>query len=248
MLKRKKIIHAAVFIYLFFAASAFGAKPNPQSCNKGYVQTNAALENRIARTPINVNLPKISIHGPKEWIPIVDLTAYGTYSHADKGDDVWGASIYGSMSPVMKYEDNLYIIPLYSGSYEREKFFIQEEEGGFAYNEIQHHDLSITAKYLLTKKAAINPVIFGGWDLNVETNDEDWGKGLYDYRELGCGCDFDYLVYDAAKEQIRLTSAAKWYIRQYPNYHSLISLAVTTALTAWNFRADGNTQILRVWF
>ncbi|MBU4376880.1 MAG: hypothetical protein KKD29_05300 [Candidatus Omnitrophica bacterium] len=229
MTEKNKIIIIAVLFFLFFPKQAFGSEAVPQDSNKGYIQKNDTVEGMATRTPIDVTLPKISIHGPKEWIPIVDLTAYGTYSHADKGDDVWGASVFGTMAPAMKYNDDLYIIPLYSGSYQREKFFVVEEEGPLSTTEIQHHDLSMTAKYLLTEKVTISPTIFGGWDLNVESKDEGWGNGLYDYREMGSGSDFDYLVYDTSKGRIQLTSGAKWYIRQYPNYHSLISLATPTA-------------------
>ncbi len=192
--------------------------------------TSKGAESDLAKTkPADIRFPRIPIHAPKGYIPIVDITAYGTYSHADKGSDVWGASVYGSVAPAIKYDDKLYLIPLYDGSFERQKFFIQEEEGARTYNEIQHHDLSFTAKYLLTERATISPVIFGGWDLNIETSDEHWGKGLYDYREFGSGGDFDYLVYDTPKGQVKLTNGAKWYIRHYPNYNSLISLASTTA-------------------
>jgi len=230
MPKSKKIAFLlAICIFAFTLQAYSSAESGLPGNNSGYIQKSDAEENKSARKPIDITLPKISIHGPKEHIPFVDLTAYGTYSHADKGKDVWGASIFGSMSPAMKYDDNLYIIPLYSGSYQREKFFVVEEEGPLSTTEIQHHDLSVTAKYLVTEKATLSPTIFGGWDLNVETKDEDWGDGLYDYKEFGSGCDFDYLVYDAPKGRIQLVSGAKWYIRQYPNYHSLISLATTTA-------------------
>ena len=163
-----------------------------------------------------------------ELIPLLSLDAYGTYSYADSGD-VWGAIVSGSVSPVVKYGDNLYLIPLYDGSYERQRFFASVEEGGRLYNEVQHHDLSLTAKCLVTNKLTISPYIFGGWDLNVEADDEDWGDGLYDYREFGSGADFGYLVSDTETGQLTLSTGGKWYFRKYPNYKSLIALATVTA-------------------
>lgn len=229
MLNAKKNIILLTAFFLLLSRPSLGAQPASSDGNKGYIQKNEAGKTVSDKPLINLKLPKIPIHGPKEYIPFFNLDAFGTYSHPNKGDDVWGVIIDGSISPAMKYDDNLYIIPLYNGSYERQKFFLQTEEGGLSYNEVQHHDLSATAKYLVTKKAILSPTIFGGWDLNVETNDEHWGKGLYDYRELGSGCDFDYLVYDEHKSQLLLTNGAKWYFRHYPNYHSLISLATVTA-------------------
>lgn len=240
MPKSKKIAFLLVICMGAFMLQAYSSTESGRpGDNGGYIQKSDTKENKSAGKPIDVTLPKISIHGPKEHIPFFDLAAYGTYSHADKGKDVWGTSISGSMSPAMKYDDNLYIIPLYSGSYQREKFFVVEDEGPLSITKIQHHDLSVTAKYLVTEKATLSPAIFGGWDLNVEAKDEDWGDGLYDYRELGSGCNFDYLVYDAPKGRIQLSSGAKWYARQYPNYHSLISLATTTAPEIYEKDYDG---------
>ena len=224
----KNIILLAVFL-VSLNQPLLNAHANLQDDNKGYVQKNDVTENKSATPLMELRLPKLPIHPPKEYIPLFDFAAYGTYSNPDKGKDVWGASVYGSVSPAVKYDDKLYIIPLYNGSYEREKFFVQEEEGGRPYTEIQHHDLSATAKYLLTDKATISPSIFGGWDLNVETRDESWGHGLYDYNEFGSGCDFDYMVYDTPKAQIQMVNGFKWYVRRYPNYHSLLSLATVTS-------------------
>ena len=162
-------------------------------------------------------------------IPIVNLDVYSTYSDANSGDDIWGVIIAGSMAPVIKFSDTLYIIPLYDGSYERQKFFAHVEEGGREYNEIQHHDLSLTAKCRVMDELTISPSIFGGWDLNAETTDEDWGDGLYDYREFGSGVDFDYLVHNAQENKVVLNSGCKWYFRTYPNYKALIALATATA-------------------
>lgn len=162
-------------------------------------------------------------------IPIVNLDVYGTYSNANSGDDIWGAIISGSVAPVIKFSNTFYIIPLYDGSYERQKFFAHVEEGGREYNEIQHHDFSLTAKHLLTDELTVSPSVFGGWDFNVETNDEDWGDGLYDYGEFGSGLVLDYLLHSAEAHKVIINSGCKWYFRSYPNYEALIALATTTA-------------------
>jgi hypothetical protein len=229
MAKCNKIIFVCVIIFPLLINLSFSAEPTKGQGSGGYIQKNDAVEEQANKPVIDLKLPKFSLHGPQEYIPLVDIQAYGSYNYADKSGSLWGGSVYGSASPAMKYDDKLYIIPLYSGSYDRQKFFVKTEEGGRSYNEIQHHDLSVTAKYLFDERATISPTIFGGWDLNVETNDEEWGNGLYDYRELGSGCNFDYLVYNTQKGQVKLNNGVKWYIRQYPNYHSLIALATTTA-------------------
>ena len=164
-----------------------------------------------------------------EFIPLLNLDAYGTYSHVNTGGSVWGANVSGSASPTVRYGDKLYLIPLYEGSYSRQKFFVYTEEGARSYNEIQYHNLSLAAKCLVTDKAIISPYIFGGWNLNAETDDEDWGDGLYDYEELGSGIDFDYIVHDAPNGQVVLNSGFEWYIRHYPNYKALIAMASVTA-------------------
>ncbi len=166
---------------------------------------------------------------PDEIIPIVDLDAFGTYSNPNSGGDVWGAIVTGSMAPIIKFNDDLYLIPLYDGSFRRQKFFSHTEEGGRSYDEVQHHDLSATLKYLFADKLTIGPQVFCGWDLNVETDDEDWGSGLYDYMEFGGGTDADYTLYKTPNGEVVLSGGWKFYNRHYPNYESLISLAAVTA-------------------
>ena len=166
---------------------------------------------------------------PDTIIPIIDLEAYGTYSQPNSGGEVWGAIVSGSMAPVIKCSDELYIIPLYDGYFKRQKFFAHVEEGARAYDEIQHHDLSLSVKQTIAGKVTVRPSVFCGWDLNSETEDEDWGEGLYDYRELGSGLDLDYTLYKAPDGQVILTGGCEWYNRHYPNYNTLISLATVTA-------------------
>ncbi len=205
---------------------------------------------------LGANKPLLPMNADNNVIPFATLDLYGTYSDANTGGDVWGAIVAGDISPVIKLGDELYCIPLYDGSYERQKFFAHVEEGGRIYNEKMHHDLTLSAKYLPTRKTIISPYLFGGWDFNVETDDEEWGDGLYDYHEFGSGIDFDYIVYDLQDERIILNSGFKWYLRHYPNFQTLISLASITAPeedekdfhalefeTGWNYTRRKNLSL-----
>jgi len=177
----------------------------------------------------DIEMPDVRIRFPNEIIPIVNLEAYGTYSDPNSGGDVCGAIIAGSLAPVIKFSDSLYLIPLYDGSFKRQKFFSRVEEGGRSYEETQHHDLSATAKFRIADKTTIGPNVFCGWDLNAETDDEDWGDGLYDYREFGGGTDIDYVLYKTPNGRVVLNGGWKFYNRHYHNYDALISLATVTA-------------------
>ncbi len=255
MLKCKAVLRTVAILFaslllLSFAPSPLLAGAEQEEYNKGYILKRTVPE--YTRERYDIRLPAIHIRFPNEFIPFFNFDAYGTYSNANTGSDVWGASVSGSVSPVAKYSDSLYFIPLYDGSYSKEKLFAYTEEGARAYDEFQHHDLSLMAKYLATDRATISPYIFGGWDLNVETDDEDWGDGLYDYEEFGSGVDFDYLVFDTQRSQVVLNSGFKWYIRNYPNYKALIALATTTApeedekdFNAFEFQAGWQYSNLR---
>jgi hypothetical protein len=215
------------FVIVSFSSYAIALEQQGKY-NKGYILLESGIPEGLKKS-YDISIPTIPIRFPNEFIPIANIDVYGTYSIDGSGEDeIWGAVIVGSISPVIKYSDDLYFIPLYDGSYERQRFFVRVEEGGRLYNEIQHHDLSLTAKYLL-QDAIISPYIFGGWDLNVETTDEDWGEGLYDYNEFGSGIDLEYLLHRTQKKQITLNGGFKWYLRKYPNYKALIALATVTA-------------------
>jgi hypothetical protein len=74
------------------------------------------------------------------------------------------------------------------------------------------------------KVTALNRIQF-----NCDTNDERWGDGLYDYRDLGGAADFNYKLRMSDGLVGEFMGTVEYYMRVYPNYKSLISLISATA-------------------
>ena len=102
-----KIVLIVVSLALL-SSPAFTSEENES--NKGYIAKESFEE--CTRKSYDIDIPALHIRFPNEFIPFFNFDAYGTYSNADAGGDVWGASISSSISPAVKYNDNLYFIPL----------------------------------------------------------------------------------------------------------------------------------------
>jgi hypothetical protein len=165
----------------------------------------------------------------KKITPIGNLQVLGGYSDSNKSDGLWGYNISGSYAPTVKLNDSQYLIPLYSGVFERMRQYITQEEGGRFYNMWQLHNASIA---LRTKHSDEWVSRFGGiatWNLLKETQDEEFGKGLYDYRDFGFTFDLRQSTPITSQKEHGYDMGFQYFRRTYPNYKSLISLASTTA-------------------
>ena len=162
-------------------------------------------------------------------IPIIDASVMESYSTSDSGDDVWGLDVSGVFSPVYKIDDDNFIIPLYQGGYQRSIQVVNEDEGYRDYAETMYHNNSLSYFTRLTDNLTCKLTSLMRLQFNSETNDEDWGDGLYDYEDLGGAVDFKYKVTDNENWTGEYSAIFEYYYRNYPNYESLISLLAATA-------------------
>jgi len=161
-------------------------------------------------------------------IPIIDISALGTYSKVSSSDDIGGAHVYGTISPVFRLDKSNYIIPLYYGSYNRERQIVVEEEGGRVYNELMDHSVTLEYKHLLNERLVIK--LDGLMRLHyVKEEGYDWSDGLYDYQDFGGAAKIEYKLSNTKTNRSSIIFGGEYYHREYPNYQSLISLATVTA-------------------
>ncbi|MFH1867764.1 MAG: hypothetical protein ABH843_02220 [Candidatus Omnitrophota bacterium] len=161
-------------------------------------------------------------------IPLIDITALGTWSKIEGGGSLGGANIKGSIAPALRFDKNNYIIPLYSGGYNRERQVVVEEEGGRVYNEIMDHNITIEYKHILDDKTSvkIDGLVRSHF---VKEKGYDWSDGLYDYRDFGVGSTIEYYLEKTKTAKSSIGVGGEYYYRDYPNYTSLIALATVTA-------------------
>ncbi len=165
----------------------------------------------------------------EDIILIGNIDLFGAYSKVPGGKDIWGLRYIGSISPVIKFSDRTYLIPLYNSSFKKERQIISVEEGARIYSHTQSHNLSLALKRIHTPRLSSRSNLFVGWNLNKETADESWGEGLYDYRDRGFEVDLQYTTQETEDRVGMLNFGLQYYRRDYPNFKSLISLASPTA-------------------
>lgn len=157
-------------------------------------------------------------------IPIYDITVYETYSASDSGSGEWGLNAVGVVAPALRLSEKAYILPMYQGGYQKQFQVVNEDEGYRRYSENQFHNGSVSCYQKLTNYLSGKITGIFRLQLNNETNDEKWGEGLYDYRDIGGSFDLNY-KFPQAKEMIgEFFGNFEYYMRIYPNYESLISL------------------------
>ncbi len=169
-----------------------------------------------------------SFAAEKKIIPTGRFQALGAYSDTNKGSGLWGYNFSGSYAPAVKLNDTQYLIPLYSGIYERMRQYVTQEEGGRMYNTWQLHNASVALRTRHSKEWISRFAGITTWNLLKETQDEEFGKGLYDYRDFGFSFDLRQSLPITESQQHGYAWGFQYFRRTYPNYKSLISLAVTT--------------------
>jgi len=207
----------------------------------------AAEVDEIQETKLPPELEKtieLKKEGEVRVIPLVDITALGTYSNVSSSDDLAGVNIKGSIAPATRIDKKNYIIPLYYGSYDRERQVVVEEEGGRVYNEVMDHNATLEYKHILDENVTIkvNGLLRYHY---VKEPGYDWSKGLYDYEDIGAGSTVEYEVPNTKAGKSTLAIGGEYYHRAYPNYASLISLATETAPEKDEKDYNGYRAILR---
>jgi len=160
---------------------------------------------------------------------ICDLDALGLYSKIGGGDGITGVDANLKLSPAIMLGPKDFLIPLYNGSYSRTKRAVKEVEGTQLYESFQSHNANLAWRHRFSDELTGKINAFGTWSYSVETKDEDWGDGLYDYEDIGVDLDLRRVERPTNLEVKKYTAAFEFYKREYPNYKSLITLASVTA-------------------
>lgn len=160
-------------------------------------------------------------------IPMGNLEALGTYSDVKDGDNLWGYDISGYFSPIVKFDDTLYLIPLYTVSFKRVREFLPQEEGPRLYSTYLAHNFNLSLRKEFKEDWFIRVTALGTWNYVKETRDEDWGDGLYDYNDVGGSVTLRHKR--RTSETVEdFTGGFEYFRREYPNFQSLISMVSPT--------------------
>jgi len=163
-----------------------------------------------------------------EFQPFGHLELLQAYSGVKRGNSVLGYDINGYYCPTVKFNNSLYLIPVYSVQYEKIRQYLPEEQGYHLANIYLVHNLSVALRKEFRPGWFVKLTVLGTWNYLKETRDEAWAKGLYDYRDAGGAIDLRHKVKESTRQE-DYTAGVEWYRRVYPNYFTLLSTASPTA-------------------
>ena len=162
-----------------------------------------------------------------ELIQLGHVELLRAYSEIKKGDDDLGVDLSGYYSPTVKFNDTLYLIPLYSAQFYRVEQYMPQEEGNVFFDTYLTHNINLALRKEFSPGWFFKVGALGTWNFVRETHEDKWGRGLYDYMDAGASAEIKRQVKKEETVNVYL-AAVEYYRRQYPNFATLISETTVT--------------------
>ncbi|MCX8074303.1 MAG: hypothetical protein N2749_01790 [Clostridia bacterium] len=145
----------------------------------------------------------------------VSLSGGKSYFDGDSSSLNLNSDIF--LSPVINIDEENIIYPVYSGYYRGVQDLKELAGGDVLVRKRMGHSISI--KYVKSKDFNhTKPRLSYSMDYIKETKDESWGKGLFDYKTISIGVEFEQ-----ERPNATYTQSIDFFDVNYPNYSSLIS-------------------------
>lgn len=153
--------------------------------------------------------------------PVASASLLGGKYYLDSDAASFQGRLDAFFSPAMKLGENHDLIPVYSMNYSGTQDVQELAGGGVLTRKRQTHTFSL--KYVYTSEFnKYKPRFSYSKAFVQETNDEDWGDGLFDYATLSAGIDAEQ-----ERPHGTFTESYDYYSVSYPNYSSLLSQSQT---------------------
>jgi hypothetical protein len=153
--------------------------------------------------------------------PVAAASLLGGKYYLDSDAASFQGRFDGFFSPALKLGENHDLIPVYSVNYSGTQDIQELAGGGVLTRKRQTHTFSL--KYVYTRDFdKYKPRLSYTKALVQETNDEDWGDGLFDYTTLAAGLDAEQ-----ERPHGTFTESYDFYKVSYPNYSTLLSQSQT---------------------
>jgi hypothetical protein len=154
---------------------------------------------------------------------------FSTSDLSGSGGSLSGSSLNGLLAPAYMVDDTTFLILMYDGHYYKRREMFSDDVGARQRDEFQQHTIEpmLRKDFGERSRYSITPSVFWTWTYNKDVDTSGWDDGLYNYRDVGAGLDFDMRYFDmryAFGEDGKLSLGAEYYEREYPNFASLISI------------------------
>jgi hypothetical protein len=151
-----------------------------------------------------------------EIIPVYDIRFFSGQHFHDGSASSLSGNFTVQASPAVRFNDRWSLVPTYTGGYQGTRDVQELAGGGTLFQDSTSHGLLVKPVYHA-----------GGWKFKAsagaryeflrETEDEDWGDGLFDHRKYSGGVEIEY------GEAAGGRAGYDYYTLDFPNYQSLES-------------------------
>ena len=150
-------------------------------------------------------------------LPVASATLLGGKYYLDADAASFQGRLDAFVSPAITLAEGHDLIPIYSGNYSGTQDIQELAGGGVLTRKRMTHTFSL--KYVYTSEFnKYKPRVSYSLARIQETNDEDWGDGLFDYNTLSLG-----LEAEQERPHGTFTESYDYYKVSYPNYSTLLS-------------------------
>jgi len=135
------------------------------------------------------------------------------------------ASSFGGLAhvtggPAFTLSDKSSLFLTYDGSYNGFKNVSDIVGGDQLFQQSMDHTARAKYKYNMSESWSLKPSIAYTKEFFRETNDERWGKGLYDFNRLSAGLESEWKM-DLFRHPSILRANYHFFLTNYPNFRSL---------------------------
>ena len=154
--------------------------------------------------------------GAVEVVPLLKLDLLGGQFFFQEANTSFSANSNFLFSPALKFSEKDSLVPTISNQYRRTREVRELIGGGFLTQESV--DTLVGLKYIrqLDERWALKPNVSYKNEMIKESQDEELGKGLFDYHKLSFG-----LEAERRTERLNLRQSISAYGVRFPRYHAL---------------------------
>lgn len=160
-----------------------------------------------------------------EFSPLYELQVLGgqNFYSGQKGN--LSGNVNGTFAPAAKLSDRWALLPTFNSAYSGTQQVI-DVVGGQTLFQMQWDNLASLKGIYTTASGAwrLKPAMSFKYELLKESNDEQLGKGLFDYRQWDIGGEAEWVYNDP----FSVHAGIDYYRQHFPNYTSLESQAATS--------------------
>lgn len=150
--------------------------------------------------------------------PVVDATFQGGQTFFDGSSSSVGGNLDVVVTPVVKFSDRWSLFPTYHGFYQGTQEIETLAGGGIPFEDSTGHTILLKGVRTLGRWK-LKPSVGGSMEWLRETQDEDWGEGLFDYWKVNGGLEGQFDLSSRSGGRI----AYDFYQLTFTNYQSLES-------------------------